>query len=822
MTFNLNSFSRAMEKNDTISILYVEDQDDVRLFLSKILSRHYSNVILAENGKTGLELYHQHKPDIVISDIKMPIMDGLSMSGRIKQSNPKAQIILTTAHSDMEYFIQSIDIGINQYILKPIDREKLYAAIENCKEQVLMERQIEKQNQKLKENNDKLTLQERELRESLQKTIALKEIISKSEENFRKVAENIQDAFWLKDNQKVLFVNKAFESVFEIESTVLFDTPEAFRDFIHEEDKAQFLMLLQEHEATRKGSMGTEFRIITPSGQIKNIWYRDVFIEHEKEKNQRRICMLSDISWKIEKETMQKDLLVARETAQIKHRLLANVSHEMRTPLNGIFAMSDILASTALTDQQSEYLTTIREAGEEMLEITNSLLDMHDLETNQIKPDLQPIRTRQFFEEVAEKHGKLITSRGIKFRLKLSDSLPEVIITDSVRLHQVAEQLLSNALKFTEKGEIVAEVSTEETDESHQQIMLKISDTGKGIREDYLDKIFGLFSQQDDSDARSYEGLGVGLTICHRIAVLLNGTIEVESQEGKGSSFSFRIPVMTEEREKPAKTQNTIPQLGLYILYAEDKEVNQKIISIMLQNAGCKVDIAENGQVAVEKVNNTEYDVILMDIQMPVMDGITATKKLKEKSSSLPPIIGVSANALKADAQFYIDQGLDDYISKPVKASFLYQKILEWVRKKNEKDKTYKETNYQAEAEKSIGEQPDLDPETLIVLREQTNNDESIIQDFYSTFLQEGDVMMKNIKDALSENNNVLLKESTHSLKGLSATIGAMKVYHICSEMDCLHKKNTYSESNSLFVLLSRYYKKLKIIIEKEVLSGNA
>lgn len=404
----------------------------------------------------------------------------------------------------------------------------------------------------------------------------------------------------------------------------------------------------------------------------------------------------------------------------------------------------------------------------------------------------------------------------------MDDSLPEVITTDPVRLRQVADQLLSNALKFTEKGEIIAEVSTGEFEEGQQNIILKISDTGKGIREDYLDKIFVLFSQQDDLDSRSYEGLGVGLTICQRVASLMQGVIEVESEEGKGSSFSFIFPVKKEDNEKPVETKSATPQLGLRVLYAEDKEVNQKIISIMLQNAGCKVDIAENGQVAIEKVQNSVYDIILMDIQMPVMDGITATRELRKKFSNLPPIIGVSANALKADAQHYIDQGLDDYLSKPVKASVLYQIITDWIQAEKKDRFTSNEPDNLPEAEEKLAEKADLDLETLKTLKEQTNNDESIIRDLYSTFLLEGDVMMMNIKDALSENDTQLLKESTHSLKGLSATIGAMKVYHICSEMDCLHKKHTFSKSDSLFILLSRYYEKLKNIIEKEVLNINS
>ncbi len=811
-----------MKKNDTISILYVEDQDDVRLFLSKILSRHYSNVMLAENGKAGLELYHKHNPDIVITDIKMPVMDGLSMSSRIKESNPKAQIILTTAHSDMEYFIQSIDIGINQYILKPIDREKLYTAINNCKEQVLMERELKRQNEKLQENNVKLTTQERELRENLQKTIALKEIISKSEENFRKVAENILDAFWLSDNNKVLFVNNAVEKVLGIDPNLLYYNAAEFKKYIHEEDKTRFLFLLQQHENNHKGSMGTEFRIVTPGGEIKNIWYRDVFIEHEKEKekDQRRICMLSDISWKTEKETLQNNLTIARETAQIKQRLLANVSHEMRTPLNGILAMTEILSNSSLTEEQTGFVSTIKEAGEDMLEITNALLDIQELEANQVKLDMQPIRTRAFFKELTGKFEKQILAKGLNFQLTFDKNFPELFTSDPKRLRQVTEQLLSNAIKFTDKGEIKVALTVEKTDLNDQIIILTVSDTGRGIREDYLDKIFVLFSQQDDSDARLYEGLGLGLTICQKIALLLKGTIEVESHEGTGSSFSFIFPVSTNENETVAKPRISPPQFGIKVLYAEDKEVNQKIISIILHNAGCKVDIAQNGKEALEKVKKTTYDIILMDIQMPVMDGITATRELQKTYTNLPPVIGVSANALKADAQYYIDMGLDDYISKPVIPGVLYNKISEWLDKDRKNMKPGKEDAVAAtEIPDNLKEKADLDPETLASLREQTNKDDSIIRDLYSTFLQEADILMKNIHHAIQENDTPSLKESTHSLKGLSATIGAMKVYDICSEMDRLHKKNTFSKSDSLFVLLSRYYEKLKTIINNEVLN---
>jgi PAS domain S-box-containing protein len=811
-----------MDKNDTISILYVEDQDDVRLFLSKILSRHYSKVYLAENGKTGLEMYHKHKPDIIISDIKMPVMDGLSMSSRIKETDPRAKIILTTAHSDMEYFIQSIEIGINQYILKPIDREKLYAAINSCKDQVMLEREVENQNQKLRKTNEILTLHERDLRESLQKAIALKEIIAKSEENFRNVAENIQDAFWLRDNKRILFVNKAFEMLFELPSSHLFDNPKIFTEFIHEDDKETFKSNLAQHELKQSGCFDAEFKIITSSGIVKNIWYRDIFIVSENESDIRRLSTLSDISWKIENERLHQGLILAEKSAQVKQRILANVSHEMRTPLNGVMAMAEFLSNTNLAPEQADYVNTIIKSGEDLLEITSNLLDISELEHSGIQISEQEIDTKDLFLPLLETFKKSAIEKGLGFRSEFKTGFPEKFISDPKRIIQLIRHLLVNALKFTPKGEISISFEFNVINDGQSNISIQVNDTGIGIKPDYLDKVFQLFSQEEQSDSRRFEGLGLGLTICNRIATILKGHIVVKSKVGKGSSFRFTFPV---SKITAIQRQSfvSVPQLNLSILCVEDKEVNQKILTIMMENAGCTVDIAPNGLEALKMYELKTYDVILMDIQMPLMDGITATQELRKRHKKLPPIIGVSANALRADAQHYIAQGLDDYISKPVVPAILYGKIQQWLgitdNSNHINPKQESISNVPASSDYSL--LPDLDMETLETLREQTHNDEKIIIDLYSTFIQESDVLLSKINQSIMENENAILKDSTHALKGLSATIGALKVYHIASEMDKLHKQKNFEESESLFDILTMEYNKVKSLIYEKVIKSS-
>ncbi|MFW5778203.1 MAG: response regulator [Bacteroidota bacterium] len=823
-----------MAKNESITILYVEDQDDVRLFLHKILSRHYTHVFLAKNGKEGLDFYRENKPDIIISDIKMPVMDGLSMSSRIKETDPNAKIILTTAHSDMEYFIQSIDIGINQYILKPIDREKLFNAIKICADQVLMEKEIEEKNKDLVKTNEKLVAQERELRENLQKTIALKELISKNEMNFRQLAENVQDAIWLTTPEKVLYVNKSFEKIFEIQTAELYDKPHVFLQFVHPDDKNQFLTELQKHEKLKSGSFSSEFRILLNNDVIRNLWYRDIFIsgQNETEKEKRRVVVITDISWQKENEKLQKELVLSEKSLDIKRQFLTNISHEMRTPLNGIISMADILLGTSLDHNQSDYARIIKESGDSLLEIINDLLSISEIEQGKLifvpgKIDVKKILNSSIFQQAKKKAD----GKGLFFRTHLPENFPDHFYSDKEKVNQVVKNLISNALKFTFTGGIDIFFEAIDLNKQQWEIIITVQDSGIGIKKENASKIFQLFSQQESSDSRTYDGLGLGLTVCKNLSEFLHGKISLDTCYTKGSRFVFSFPAnkfphnTKEANAENLEVKDKVPQINAKILYAEDKIVNQKVISIILENAGCIVDIAENGEKALEMSQQDQYDIILMDIQMPVMDGITSTQKIKKSlGDSTPPVIAVSANAINADAQFYLSKGLDDYITKPVSSTELYNRIIYWLEKSssnNNKDsartvENLKNEVFTDERNKSETENlPDLDIETLNTLKEQTQNDMQLVEDLYLTFVQEAEGLIGNMKNVLENQQNDKIREYTHALKGLSATVGAGKMYDITFRMDALHKKGVFEQTEDLFHDLTNAFENVKDQIQQ-------
>lgn len=809
-----------MTKNDKISILYVEDQDDVRLFLHKILSRHYAHVFLAQNGKEGWEMYKKLNPDIIISDIKMPVMDGLSMSGRIKEHNPNAQIILTTAHSDMEYFIQSIDIGINQYILKPIDREKLFNAIKICANQVLLEKEIERKKQDLINTNEKLKKQEIQLRDSLEKSNALKEIISKSESNFRQLAENVQDAIWLTENNKILYANSSFKDIFGLPTSKLYDDPKAFINLIDKTQRDNFIHELSQHKNDNKFSLSTEFRIKTPSGKKKYLWYRDIYIPAKDGKEIRQVIAVTDISWQKENEKLQQNLLVSEKSLEIKRQFLSNISHEMRTPLNGILSMANILKDSELSNQQKDYTDTIRECGDNLLSIINDLLSFNEIEQGKLTYMPGRINTEKLIKSSTFRHLKeRAAEKNLDFNILIKDDFPSCFISDKEKLLLIFRNLIMNAIKFTFNGGVEVVFDSKSINKKQWELEFTVRDTGIGIHKKNLDKIFEVFTQEDYSNSRSHEGLGLGLTVSKNIVEFLKGKLMLKSDYGKGSTFKFELPVEKSElgatntiSSSEVNTLKNPPQLNLDILYAEDKIVNQKVIKIMLENAGCRVKIAQNGKEAVSLAKEQDFNVILMDIQMPEMDGITATQIIKKDSENAPPIIGVSANAISADAQYYLSQGLDDFITKPVHTKELFNKIEFWIKngfKKNNDQKNdhliheSKKGNNSMENEENFDQIPDLDKETIDSLKEQTNNDAQIINDLYSTFLEESETLMQSIEKGLTDNDNQQLKDMTHALKGLTATVGAKKMYAITFKMDALHKKGIFNKSASLFSELS-------------------
>jgi signal transduction histidine kinase/CheY-like chemotaxis protein len=375
---------------------------------------------------------------------------------------------------------------------------------------------------------------------------------------------------------------------------------------------------------------------------------------------------------RIAKGKLEKQIALAEDSLRFKQNFLANMSHEMRTPLTGILGMAEILRNTQLNDQQHDYLSTIIHSGENLREIINNVLDFSKIEAGKvlIKNSIFPFKT---ITDNALKIFNSICRKPIDFEYTTDPRLPAFIIADRTRINQVVNNLISNAVKFTQSGKISfhSQLISPDPQSKLLEIKISITDTGKGISETTYDKLFKPFSQIEDEDTRGYEGTGLGLSICRELVRILKGNIGVQSRPNMGSTFWFTFQV--EQASVPVHADEIITaiqpinHLNLRILLAEDKSVNQKVIKLMMSSMGHEVTIAQNGLEALEKFIPGNFDLILMDIQMPVMDGIAATQHIRKKYKEIPPIIGLSANAFEGDREKYMAKGLDEYLIKPLK-----------------------------------------------------------------------------------------------------------------------------------------------------------
>ena len=388
-----------------------------------------------------------------------------------------------------------------------------------------------------------------------------------------------------------------------------------------------------------------------------------------------------DITDRIERLRLEQELVLAQKSVEFKKNFLANMSHEMRTPLTGIVGIIEVLEKSTLDTSQQEYLEILKHSSENLRDVINQVLDFSKIEAGKVRLKLKVFPLFDLIHS-SKNYFTAIAGNSIRFTTTLDKNLPQYIKADESRLCQVLNNLISNAVKFTVKGKInvKAEPVPHTVQNGKRLFKITVTDTGHGIAKEKLNKLFMPFSQIDERDIRKYEGTGLGLAISKELVALHGGEIGVESIPGKGSSFWFTFLAEPFDEGELRESGALAPEntKGLRILLVEDKKVNQKVISLMLASMGHEVTIANNGREALELFKPDTFDLILMDIQMPEMDGVMATKQLKSKYSSLPPIVGLSANAFEGDKEKYMALGMDDYLTKPVKGKDFANLIEKW------------------------------------------------------------------------------------------------------------------------------------------------
>ena len=504
---------------------------------------------------------------------------------------------------------------------------------------------------------------------------------TESEERFRQLVENINEVFWIYDlsDNSIIYASPSYEMIWGRTRESLYENPESFFLAIRKQDRLSVIEAF--NELAYKGKVfDEEFRITLPDGSERWVSSQSFPVYNKEGKRVRAVGVAEDVT---ERKTIQKDLIAAKQEAVFannsKTQFLTNISHELRTPLNGILGMLQLLTRTRLDKEQSDYAQTAISSSKVLLNVINDILNVAQIEAGKLVLHKSRFSIFEMMEATYNSFKHTANSKGIDFIVDIEPGMPPVFKGDEVRIRQILFNIIGNSFKFTNEGHVSvkAHILPERRNVEKATILFIASDTGIGIPSDKIHYVFDSFTQVDETYTRRHQGTGLGLGIVKSLVDSMGGTIAVESELGEGTTVYLTIQLETPKEgeknkpiAKPTESQNSTR--SLFILVVEDDRINQIATCRMLENMGHTTLSVSNGKKAIEALAQKRFDCIFMDIQMPILDGIEATRRIRTlpelSNYSKIPIIALTAHAMPEDEKAFIEVGMDGYISKP--ASF--------------------------------------------------------------------------------------------------------------------------------------------------------
>jgi PAS domain S-box-containing protein len=646
----------------TLTILYTEDDDNIRGQLAQFLKRRCANLYLGKNGKEGLKIFKKYHPDIVITDILMPEMDGLKMGEAIRAISPKISIIITTAFEEPRYFQCAIDLGVDKYVMKPVELDVLEDALLKCARAIRAE-------------------------------IAFNELHERTVELLE--AQHLAKlGYWRSNLEDGTFTwSEEFLRIFEFETTSYGLSYVDFLKAVHPDDRDWVSKKYEEH-LHKNTEYDIEHRLLFPDGSIKYIHERR---QTERDDEGNPFCILGTVQDITERKRVELELIQYRQHLEslvfsrteelekakneaefancAKSVFLANMSHELRTPLNAILGFAQLIErDPLLSEGHRKELQTINRAGRHLLSLINDVLEIARIESGHTLTKNEVFDLYELLQSVEEMIRGRAEAKKLTFDVKRVGSFPRFVQGDAPHLRQVLLNLLGNAIKYTDSGFITLQLSS--MDDS---ICFEITDSGIGIAAADLDNIFKAFYQTTKGIAKG-EGTGLGLAISKEFVRLMGGNITAQSIDGQGSTFGFTIPLP--EVDSPvilSKSEGRVVALAngqpnYRVLIAEDNADNRLLLTRILESVGFEVQAVNNGNEAVETFQSWLPDFIWMDIRMPVMDGYEATKQIRAlPNGQNVKIAALTASAFIEDRDSILSAGCDDMLTKPLREDDIFE-----------------------------------------------------------------------------------------------------------------------------------------------------
>lgn len=467
---------------------------------------------------------------------------------------------------------------------------------------------------------------------------------------------------------------------------------------------------------------------------------------------------------------------IAEEAVRSKQRFLSNMSHEIRTPMNAIIGFTKVLLKTVITTKQKEYLTAIKTSGDALTILINDILDLAKVEAGKMHYEQVPFKMAASITVMTYLFETKIQERNLKLITKYDSKIPQILIGDPIRLQQIVLNLLSNAVKFTTEGSITVGVKLLNEDQEKVTLEFSITDTGIGIEENKIEQIFDNFQQATGETSRLYGGTGLGLAIAKQLVETQGGAMSVTSKPGVGSTFSFSLPFQKTKTEVVSEIETkelNIEVKNIRVLVVEDIPLNQLLMETLLDDFGFLHEIASNGKIAIKKLQNKHYDIILMDLQMPEMNGFEATEHIRKIMKSNIPIIALTADVTTTDIKKCKAIGMNDYVSKPIDEKLLYSKIIRYIKKTNPLQEPFIEEN-ENQPQMTGGSSRCID---LTYLNKRAKANPELIMELIALYLEQTPLLISKMKQSAVDNDWDLLYAAVHKIIPSFYIMGIHKDY---------------------------------------------